>query len=236
MFIYFPEFIYKRTKYYLENTFNKPLDKEKISRSLETLFNKVLNDSKQTDKINFNNKEKSSKEMFRNNIDNILNQNITLPKLELNHCNKYYDYYSEISPISNYDFAENKITICINKIKSHYLPENKDKENLVIESLILKEFSYFCDFNTKYSKKSIKLNDKAKLTIQACRFEIKYQIENKQFYYDFYEKKIEDEIVKRCSYLDFKYRFFDDLEFESSKNDENINLLVKNYIDTNFFN
>jgi len=52
MFIYFPEFIYRRTKTYIENTFSKPIDKKAISDSLELLLSKAMEETK-------NKKEKS---------------------------------------------------------------------------------------------------------------------------------------------------------------------------------
>lgn len=46
MFIYFPEFLYKRTKSYIENTFTKPLDINIISGSLDSIITKALQVSK----------------------------------------------------------------------------------------------------------------------------------------------------------------------------------------------
>lgn len=46
MFIYFPEFFYRRTKTYIENTFSKPFDKKAISTSLELLLSEAMEETK----------------------------------------------------------------------------------------------------------------------------------------------------------------------------------------------
>lgn len=173
--------------------------------------------------------------MLSQNLELILKDNIILPKVELKHCNKLFDYFSDIRGISNYNFTENKITICFNKIKDNGRNHGKDPKSFIIEALFLKEFSYFSDFNLTYANKKLSLSDKAKITIQACRFEINHILKDKKLNSGIFENKLEDEFIKRCSYLDFKYKFFDDLEFEASKADENINQLVKRLIDSNFF-
>jgi len=176
--------------------------------------------------------------MLSENINIIRKEKIKLPKLELEHCNKFYDYLSEVNPISNYNFNENKIKICTNKIQ--YLDNNKgnidnDRDRILyFESLLLKELSYFFDYNSNYGNKRLNLNDKAKMAIKGCKFEINHRLREINSG-NYISEKFEDELVKRCSYLDYKYKFLNDLEFEASKTNENINLLVKRYIDSNFY-
>jgi len=173
--------------------------------------------------------------MLSHNLEMIIKENIILPKIEFQHCNMLFDYFSDIKPISNYNFTDNKITICFNRIKDNGINNGKENKSLITEALFLKEFSYFSDFNLTFANKKLSLSDKAKITIQACRFEIKHILKDKKLNIGIAENKLEDELIKRCSYLDFKYRFFDDLEFEASKVDDNINQLVKKHIDSNFF-
>lgn len=175
--------------------------------------------------------------MLTENFKIIQKEKIKLPTLELEHCNKFYDYLSEVNPISNYNFNDNKIKICTNKIQNlnnqKHNHEDKDKI-LYFESLFLKELSYFFDYNSKYANKCLNLNDKAKIAIRGCRFEIKHRLSDRNFSSGASEK-FEDELIKRCAYLDYKYKFLNDLEFEASKTDDNINLIVKKYIDSNFY-
>ena len=178
------------------------------------------------------------------NLNSIINEKINLPYLELKHCNKFYDYLAEIKPISDYNFTENKISICLNRIgkTNEYTNQTYLKEEKLIffESLFLKEFSYFYDFNKTYSNKRINLSDKAKITINACKLQIKHKIKNENLINNnsnsqtISEINLDDELIRRCSYVDFKYKFFDDIEFEAAKTDKSINELVKKYIDSNF--
>lgn len=237
MFIYFPEFFYKQTKLYLRNTFAKPLDKQSMSTSIESIINKVFEDSTSSNP-NQNILNGNSLKMISDDKKIIQKDEFKLPLVSLEHCNKFYDYLSEINPISNYDFNENKITVCVNKMKnkidfSRVNDLNQDRI-IIFESLLLKELSYFFDYNYNFANKRLNLNDKAKMVIRGCLFEQQYQINTKNSQY-LSNNKFRDELVKRCAYLDFKYKFFKELEYESSKTDENINCITKKYIDSNFY-
>ena len=113
----------------------------------------------------------------------------------------------------------------MNKIQN----ENKENNILEFESLFLKEFSYFYDYNKNYSGKKMNINDKAKITLKACRFEILHKFKNLNN-----KKNFNEEIIKRCAYLDFKFKFSDEVEYEAGKSDSNINELVRKYIDGNY--
>jgi len=175
--------------------------------------------------------------MLSDSIYNTKKEKVDLPKVELLHCNKFYDYLSEVNPISSYNFSENTIKICSNKIQNQneFKTYNEEKDKIkFVESLILKELSYFFDYNSLYANKKLNLNDKAKIAIRGCKFEIKHKL-NENSLNSVLVERFEDELVKRCAYLDYKYKFFNDLEFEASSSDENINSIVKKYIDSNFY-
>lgn len=288
MFIYFPEFLYRRTVAYIENTFkSSSRDKEKyeisihklLSYAIENNYNK--NDSKEK---NFKSKKSSDhnifdpKTKFSECFNDALKENISLPKIELIHCNKFYDYLSDVTPSSEYNFSDNKIKICINKLenclkdkKSIFKGIENPSENIIskyllpyskynnsdyndtikvrnFQAIFLKEFSYFYDYNKTYNNKKITLNEKAKMTIQACKYEVlaKLKLNPNEFNINQrnntknllmqLQSNLNNELVKRCAYLELKYKFFDDLEFENSKeNESNINELARKYVDSNFF-
>jgi hypothetical protein len=202
---------------------------------------------------------------FKENLSNIIKDNIDLPKLQFIACNRFKDY--DILPISDYNFSRNRITICFDKLSSlttsssqgiKIINQNRSEDkniNLYIstntdnldeikiryfEALFLKEFSYFYEINKNFNLKKISLNDKAKLSINACRYEILHRYPmNKNDKIDLnFSNKTEilfyDELIRRCAYNEFKYKFNNDIEFEASKSDENINELTRKYINANY--
>lgn len=264
MFIYFPEFLYRKSKTYIKNiseskkiitTYENSLDLL-ISESLS--INKNVNKNKKNPKtfnessfsFDFNNFPLKN---FQENLSNIIDDKIDLPTLEFQACNKFNDF--DTQPISDYNFSNNKINICYDKISSNLIKAEingskitknsliDNKENFTrnkiryFEALFLKEFSYFYEINKNYSMKKITLNDKAKLSINACRYEIMHRYplaKGRKEFSNKAENLFYDELIRRCAYNEFKYKFNDDLEFEASNSDENINELVRKYINANY--
>jgi len=241
MFIYFPEFLYRKSKSYIKNIFESKNMTIKYEASLENLISQSQSDYENNNDIK-NNKDfdefrKFPLKDFKENLSTILKDDIDLPKVEFIACNKFKDF--DILPISDYNFSQNKITICFDKLSS--LPQgNKkiDSEKMKIkyfEALFLKEFSYFYEINKNFALKKISLNDKAKLSINACRSEImhRYPIEQMDFR-NKSENLFYDELIRRCAYNEFKYKFNDDIEFEASNSYDNINELTRKYINSNY--
>ena len=82
------------------------------------------------------------------------------------------------------------------------------------------QLNYFYEINKNFALKKISLNDKAKLSINACRSEImhRYPIEQMDFR-NKSENLFYDELIRRCAYNEFKYKFNDELiEDFKSKN------------------
>lgn len=232
MFIYFPEFIYRKSKSYIKNIFESKKNTIKYEASLENLISESINSD-----TNFNFNKFPLKD-FKENLSKIIKDDIELPKVEFIACNKFKDY--DIQPISDYNFSRNKIIICFDKL-SNFSQENKksDLEDMKIkyfEALFLKEFSYFFEINTNYSMKKLNLNDKAKLSINACKYEIRhrYPSSGKIDFKNKSENLFYDELIRRCAYNEFKYKFNDEIEFEASNSDENINELIRKYINSNY--
>jgi hypothetical protein len=89
MFIYFPEYIYKKYKELVKSTFKPKVNENLLSKELSTHLS-----SEENQKI----------------IKEIKNKGLSLPKLEIKHCfTKQF-----LSKTSNYSLVENKIQICYN--------------------------------------------------------------------------------------------------------------------------
>jgi hypothetical protein len=161
------------------------------------------------------------KQIFKDFKDN----KIKLPTLQLEHCiPKLFVNQSEsldINSISNYNSIENTIKICKNKIES-------DDEFVL---LFRKELSYAYDMNLKFKNKgSYTLQDYSKMSTNACTNMIK-NIKGSH-------KLIKNELIRRCSYLELKYKFGNEIKlfYEDeypSMEDLKLNNIVKNLIDKN---
>jgi hypothetical protein len=91
MFIYFPEFLYRKTKEFTKNTFKPKIDKNEISVQIQNTLN--TGD-------------------FQKMLKVIKDNKIRLPTIDYKHCIKF----DSLKPTSNYDQIDNKITMCSNLI------------------------------------------------------------------------------------------------------------------------
>ena len=89
MFIYFPEFLYRKGKEFTKNTFKKNIEKDEEVKRIQIIFN--TNE-------------------FKIMLNNLKENKIRLPAIDYKHCINF----DSLIPISNYDRIENKITICSN--------------------------------------------------------------------------------------------------------------------------
>jgi hypothetical protein len=204
MFLYFPEFIYRQGKNYFKNTFASKLTEEEIRNHIKS-YN-----------IQENQAVKELRE--KNNI---------LPKIEFKFCEfNFFNQNNDI--ISEYDFFENKITICTNRLLG--------KDHLI--SLLNKELKYAQIYNQeKENKKILTLNDYAQIAIEGCKEELtslsKYSGKN----------KLNKELISRCAFSDFNLRFKNDLLQILEQNDNleiinseiNINEFTYKLIENNLF-
>jgi hypothetical protein len=189
MFIYFPEFCYRKTKEIFKSTFSLGISEQYAKAQIEKLF---------------------SEQTFNKQVEEIKKHNILLPRLNLKHCVRL-SLNSILEPISNYDLITNEINICQNLVA---------KEDL--GRVFLKEFSYFYSFNLKYAGKERNLNDLAQITLEACM---------KSYEHDNISKSVKNEIIKRCSFNEFKYKFKSEI---SEKYDTiDINNYIKKLIENN---
>ena len=190
MFIYFPELAYKQLTNYFKYTFNNSINE---NSSKEIISKKLKNEN------------------FQNLISQFKENNISLPSIELNHCNSLFkfDMEADLSLVSYYDRIENKIKMCRNLIKNEF----------EFSRLVDKELTYCLELN-KLNKERVKagaknknklnsLNDLAEVTIKACRNMIRGDYFN--FKEDF-NLKLENELIRRCSYGELKYKFALDIK------------------------
>lgn len=151
----------------------------------------------------------------RETLEEFKIQKINLPKIELNFCKSFLFKEPDVNLgiLSSYDRIKNKIKICHNYI------ESLDQ----LSSILDKELAYALMINLPIMQRKLSLNDYSKLSIKACRKMLK--------------NTRESEIIKRCAYLDMKYRNYESIK--SSYEDEitdnlKINEIVRKLIDSNF--
>jgi hypothetical protein len=198
MFVYFPEFIYSKTKKYLKFTFANHINEDSARNLLKTKM-----------------KEENFLELLREYREN----KIKFPKLKFLHCNSFFIKETPVSLglISSYDKIDNKIKIC-----SNYIDSLND-----LSSILEKELGYAFEINLPEMQKKLSLNDYSRLSIKAC----------KRMLY----KNPEMELVKRCAYLDLKYRHYNLIKFtyEDEIDDmDNLKLndIVKKLVEINLNN
>lgn len=157
-----------------------------------------------------------SSDKVANMVSQFKKHRVKLPILQLNHCIQT-DF---IKPISNYDRLENTIEICKNLVP--------DTDKFV--QTFIKELAYAFEFNINFSGKNLALSDYANICARACRISIS-NIENVEV------QSIKSELVKRCAYNEFKYKFQKEIFDYSSDligEDLKINDLVKQLVDRNY--
>ncbi len=201
----------------------------------EFLYKNTLNYIQSTFRNNLDGNNSKAKELIMNEINSnneiklifkeFKDHKIKLPILKLEHCApKLFANQSEyfnVNSISNFNNIENTITICHNKIDS--------VEDFAL--LFRKELSYAYDFSIRFKNKgSYKLQDYSKMCINACTMMIK---NNKGTH-----KLLQNELIKRCSYLELKYKFGNEIKnFYDDQNqiseDLKLNEIVKELIDQN---
>jgi uncharacterized protein YfkK (UPF0435 family) len=201
MFIYFPEYLYKKIKNYTFNTFNSGVSEKEAKNLIQ---------------------EKLSDPEYSCLVSSFKKDKISLPIIKLKVCNNLLknEVEQNLGLISSYNRIENKIEICNDYIESasHF------------ESLIDKELTYAYEFSTRKGKLS--LNDLATMSINACRSSLKNDTKN-------LHNMIQSEIVKRCAYLEYKYKFSREIknyyEEEYPEMDNiKLNEIVRKIIDINF--
>jgi hypothetical protein len=198
MFVYFPEYIYNKTKTFFKYTFANNINKDSAR---DLLKNKL--------------KEENYLEILRE----YKNQKINFPKLNFRHCNSFPINETKVNLglISSYDKIENEILIC-----SNYVNSIKD-----LSSILDKELAYALEINSPLMQKKLTLNDYTSFSIKAC----KRMLSNNS----------EMELVKRCAYLDLKYRHYYLIKStyeEECENMDNLKLneVVKKLVEINLNN
>ncbi len=123
MFIYFPEYAYKKIKNYYLHTINSGLNNEE----LKNIFIEKLKDPE-----------------YSNMISNFKNKNISLPTIKFKNCNSLFknEILVNLGIVSNYNRIDNKIEICNDFIIN--------KEHC--EYIISKELTYAIEFNNRKGK------------------------------------------------------------------------------------
>jgi hypothetical protein len=91
MFIYFPEFLYRKSKEFTKNTFKPQVN---IENAREQIKDTLTNPE------------------FQHMIRDLKNNKIRLPTIDYKHCITF----DSLKPTSNYDQIDNKITICSNLV------------------------------------------------------------------------------------------------------------------------
>jgi len=141
---------------------------------------------------------------------------IVKPKFFVNQSDSF-----DLKSVSYYNNIDNRIKLCKNKIES--------EEDF--KMLLRKEISYAYDINIKFkSNSSYSLQDLSIMSINACTMTIKNLNQH---------RSIKNELIKRCSYLELKYKFSEEIKsFYEEENeiidDLKFNEIVKNSIDRNF--
>lgn len=169
MFIYFPEYLYKKIKNYTFNTFNCGVSQVNANDLIQKKF---------------------SDQEYSNLISSFNSNKTSLPIIKLKSCNNFLNKEVELNlgVISFYNRIENKIEICNDYIENinHF------------ESIIEKELTYAYEFSIRKGK--LTLNDFATMSINACKNSLKNETKN-------LHTTIKSELVKRCAYLEYKYKF-----------------------------
>jgi hypothetical protein len=167
-------------------------------------------------------------EYFQNYIKEFREKRINLPIVEFKHCLSFFtnNLSKDPSRISKYDHIENKIIICKNLIFDY------DELSMILD----KELSYAKDFNFLI-KVPLSLEDYSKFAINAC----KAMLTNTK---SSANNTLKNEQIRRCSYLEFKYKFNKEirqsyidnshLDLELDLNELKFNEIVKKIIDQNF--
>jgi hypothetical protein len=170
-------------------------------------------------------KELSENENIKNMIKEFNEKKIKFPMISFEHCKPNFFVNQsdslDLKSLSNYNNIDNRIKLCKNKIDS--------EEDF--KMLLRKEISYAYDINIKYkSKPSYSLQDLSIMSINACTTMMKNISQH---------RLIKNELIKRCSYLELKYKFRE--EIKSIYEEENrmfedlkLNEIIKNLIDQNF--
>jgi hypothetical protein len=94
MFIYFPEFIYRKSKEFVKFTFAPSLSDRYTKAEIAKLL---------------------SSDEFSSHMSEIRKNNILLPRVNLKHCVRF-SINSSLIPISEYDIVTNQINICANML------------------------------------------------------------------------------------------------------------------------
>jgi hypothetical protein len=198
MFVYFPEYIYNKTKTYLNYTFANKINKDS-ARDLV--------------------KNKLKQENYLQILREYKNQKINFPKLKFRHCNALPINETKVNLglISSYDKIDNEIVIC-----SNYANSIKD-----LSSILDKELAYALEINSPQMQKKLTLNDYTSFSIKACK---RMLFNNPEM-----------ELVKRCAYLDLKYRHYNLIKSTYEEEYENmdnlkLNEVVKKLVEINLNN
>jgi hypothetical protein len=166
MFIYFPEFIYRKTKEIVKNTFTNEITEKYAKKEITELF---------------------TSQEWNNKLNKIKKEKIALPILNLEHCFKP-NLKSELEPFSNYDLINNQINICSNMCQNNFLQILKKEfsyfyllnteyagKDLTINNLAnLALVSCYESYNSEKISKNIKIE----LAKRCASIELKYKFKN----------------------------------------------------------
>ncbi len=140
MFVYFPEYAYKKIRSFLKYTFNSKVTEESAKKLLT---------------------EKLKDESFIQTINQFKLLKINMPLIKFSHCNSfnYKETEVDLGFLSSYDRIENKIEICKNYV------DNLDQLSLLMD----KEMTYALEINSPSMRRKLGLNDYTKMSIKACK-------------------------------------------------------------------